>query len=99
MSGRFLGALRIPDGIVLGVFFFRSWHLGEAPCVLVGTYQCMALAHAAQVSLMLENGDTRDDLALPTGTDDADKLAADLKVDFEEGKEILVTVTKVGDVG
>eukprot|EP00955_Chlamydomonas_euryale_P088601 364397-Chlamydomonas_euryale.AAC.8 len=46
------------------------------------------------VSLMLENGDTRDDLSLPTGTDDADKLAAELKVDFDEGKEILVTVTK-----
>jgi len=46
---------------------------------------------------MLENGDTRDDLSLPTGTDDADKLAAELKVDFDEGKEILVTVTKAMD--
>jgi hypothetical protein len=56
----------------------------------------LTTVHArTQVSLMLENGDVRDDLTLPTGTDDADKLAATLKADFAEGKEILVTVTKV----
>lgn len=44
---------------------------------------------------MEENGSTRDDLKLPTGTDEADKLAVTLKDEFAEGKEIVVTVLKV----
>ena len=48
------------------------------------------------MSLMMENGDTRDDLALPHGTDEYDRLAKQLKEDFGEGKEIIVTVLKVG---
>jgi hypothetical protein len=50
---------------------------------------------ALQVSLMMDNGDTRDDLALPFGTEDFVALAKDLQIDFEAGREILVTVTKV----
>ena len=49
------------------------------------------------MSLMMENGDTRDDLALPHGTDEYDRLAKQLKEDFGEGKEIIVTVLKVGN--
>ena len=45
---------------------------------------------------MMENGETRDDLTLPGGTDEYDKLAKQLKEDFAEGKEIIVTVLKVG---
>jgi Eukaryotic elongation factor 5A hypusine, DNA-binding OB fold len=48
-----------------------------------------------QCSLMDENGNTKDDLGLPKGTDDAEKLAIQLKSDFEEGKELVVTVLKV----
>jgi hypothetical protein len=44
---------------------------------------------------MSENGETRDDLMLPGGTDEYDKLAKQLKEDFSEGKEIVVTVLKV----
>ncbi len=53
-----------------------------------------SISHA-QVSLMDEGGSTRDDLRLPTGTDELEKLAVQLKADFSEGKEIIVSVLKV----
>ena len=46
------------------------------------------------VTLMLENGDTREDLALPKGTDEADKLAETLKEQFAAGTEVIVGVLK-----
>lgn len=52
-------------------------------------------AVCAQLSLMEESGATRDDLRLPTGTDEADKLAELIKAEFAEGKEIVVSVLKV----
>ena len=48
-----------------------------------------------QVSLMDESGNTKDDLKLPTGTDDAEKLAEQLQAEFDAGKELSVTVLKV----
>ena len=45
---------------------------------------------------MDEGGNTKDDLGLPKGTDDAEKLADQIKKDFEDGKELVVTVLKVG---
>ena len=47
------------------------------------------------MSLMDEFGNTKDDLGLPKGTDDADKLAEQIRKDFEDGKELVVTVVKV----
>ena len=44
---------------------------------------------------MDESGNTKDDLSLPKGTDDADKLAAQIREDFAAGKELVVTVLKV----
>lgn len=49
-----------------------------------------------QLSLMDEGGNTKDDLGLPKGTDDAEKLADQIKKDFDDGKELVVTVLKVG---
>ena len=49
-----------------------------------------------QVSLMDESGNTKDDLSLPKGTDDAEKLAEQIRSDFEGGKELVVTVLKAG---
>ena len=49
----------------------------------------------AQVSLMDDNGNNRDDLTLPKGTSDAETLAKQLKDDFDNGKELVVTVLKV----
>ena len=44
---------------------------------------------------MDEAGNTKDDLKLPSGTDEAEKLARDLADEFEDGKELVVTVIKV----
>ncbi len=44
---------------------------------------------------MDEGGNNRDDLTLPKGTEDAEKLAKQIVEDFEAGKEISVTVLKV----
>ena len=43
---------------------------------------------------MLENGDTREDLTLPKGTEDAEKLAEQLKSMHAEGQELVVSVLK-----
>ena len=45
---------------------------------------------------MTEGGDTKDDLQLPSGTDEAEKLAVQIKADFDAGKELVVSVMKVG---
>lgn len=50
---------------------------------------------ALQVSLMAENGDTREDLTLPKGTEEAEKLAAQIKEQFAAGQELVVSVLKV----
>jgi translation initiation factor 5A len=53
---------------------------------------------ALQVSLMAENGDTREDLTLPKGTEDAEKLAEQIKEQFAAGQELVVSVLKsMGD--
>jgi hypothetical protein len=47
-----------------------------------------------QCTLMLENGDTREDLMLPKGTEEADKLAESIKEQFAAGQELVVGVLK-----
>lgn len=44
---------------------------------------------------MDDNGNTREDLMLPKGTDEADKLADTIKGYHADGKEMVVTVLKV----
>ena len=44
---------------------------------------------------MDDSGNNRDDLTLPKGTSDAESLAKQLKDDFDNGKELVVTVLKV----
>jgi translation initiation factor 5A len=43
---------------------------------------------------MLENGDTREDLTLPRGTEESEKLAEAIKAEFADGKEVVVGVLK-----
>jgi len=45
---------------------------------------------------MLENGTTREDMKLPSGTDDYEKLAEQLVEEVKAEKEVIVTVLKVG---
>lgn len=44
---------------------------------------------------MDDSGNTKDDLKLPTGTEEADKLAEQIQKEFNDGKELVVTVLKV----
>lgn len=45
---------------------------------------------------MDDSGNARDDLTLPKGTEESEKLAKQIMEEFEGGKEIYVTVLKVG---
>jgi hypothetical protein len=46
---------------------------------------------------MEENGTMREDLALPKGTDEAEKLAELIKNEFADGKEIVLSVLKASE--
>ena len=53
----------------------------------------------AKVSLMDADGNTKDDLKLPSGTDEAEKLAVTIQAEFDAGKELTVVVLKVLTLG
>lgn len=44
---------------------------------------------------MDESGNTKDDLQLPRGTDELEKLAEQIRGEFDAGKDVAVTVLKV----
>jgi translation initiation factor 5A len=71
-----------------------SSHNCDVPHVNRQEYNLIDIAEDGFVSLMDDTGNTKDDLSLPKGTDDAEKLAEQLKKDFEDGKDLVVTVTK-----
>eukprot|EP01026_Neomeris_dumetosa_P010028 TRINITY_DN13639_c0_g1_i1.p3 TRINITY_DN13639_c0_g1~~TRINITY_DN13639_c0_g1_i1.p3 ORF type:complete len:164 (-),score=25.87 TRINITY_DN13639_c0_g1_i1:452-943(-) len=64
----------------------------DVPNITRKEYSLIDISEDGYVSLMTESGDTRDDLTLPSQTDEDVKLADQLKNDFEEGKELVVTV-------
>lgn len=45
---------------------------------------------------MEENGTTREDLMLPKGTEDAEKLAISIREQYAAGSELSISVLKVG---
>ena len=67
----------------------------QVPHVGRKEYNLIDIAEDGFVSLMDDTGATKDDLSLPKGTDDSEKLAEQIKKDFDDGKDIVVTVTKV----
>lgn len=71
-----------------------SSHNCEVPNVARNEYSMIDLSDDGYVTLMTDGGDTRDDLTLPKGTDDDEKLSDQLNKDFGEGKELVVTVLK-----
>jgi hypothetical protein len=73
-----------------------SSHNVDVPHVSRTDYTLLDITDDGFVSLMTEGGDTKDDLQLPSGTDEADKLAIQIKADFDAGKELMVSVMKVG---
>ena len=72
-----------------------SSHNCDVPHVSRTEYTLIDISDDDFVSLMTESGDTKDDLTLPKGTDELEKLAAQIRQDFDDGKELLVSVLSV----
>ena len=62
----------------------------------VGTGQIAAvkrlLTAGADQTLMDDDGETKEDLKLPSGTDDLNKLQEELKKAFDDGKDMIIVV-------
>jgi translation initiation factor 5A len=71
-----------------------SSHNSDVPHVNRQEYTLLDIMEDGYVSLLDENGNNRDDLTLPKGTDDAEKLAKQIQDDFDAGKELTLTVLK-----
>jgi translation initiation factor 5A len=71
-----------------------SSHNMDVPNISRTEYTLLDVNEEGFVSLMAENGDTREDLSLPKGTDEAEKLAAQIKEQFAGGQELVVSVLK-----
>ena len=72
-----------------------SSHNCDVPHVVRTEYTLIDISDDGFCSLMTESGETKDDLTLPSGTDDLDKLAIQIKEDFNAGKEMIVAVLGV----
>ncbi len=66
-----------------------STHNMSVPNVIRKDYQLIDISEDGFVSLMTENGSPKDDVKLPEG-----ELAEQIKKDFEDGKDLLLTVVK-----
>jgi len=71
-----------------------SSHNMDVPNITRTEYTLLDVNDEGFVSLMAENGDTREDLTLPKGTDEAEKLAGQIKEQFAAGQELVVSVLK-----
>ncbi|PNH05000.1 Eukaryotic translation initiation factor 5A-2 [Tetrabaena socialis] len=71
-----------------------SSHNVDVPNISRKEYTCIDVTDEGVVSLMEENGTVRDDLFLPKGTEDADKLSELILQLWEEQKEMSITVVK-----
>jgi translation initiation factor 5A len=65
-----------------------SSHNCDVPEVVRTDYQLIDISEDGFVSLLTENGDTKDDLRLPSD----DQLLSQIKEGFKEGKDLVVTV-------
>lgn len=75
-----------------------SSHNCDVPNISRKEYTLMDINNEGYLSLMEENGTIREDLKLPTGTDEADKLAESIQAQYEAGEELVVSVLKaMGD--
>lgn len=74
-----------------------SSHNCDVPNVTRTEYSLIDINDEGFVTLMDDAGGTREDLSLPSGTDDATKLADAIKELFGDGQEVVVTVTKAMD--
>merc|ERR1712232_563240 len=68
-------------------------HNMEVPNVARNEFQLLDLdADSGSLSVLLENGDTKDDLNLPKDTDEDKERADKIAAAFDDGKSLLVTV-------
>jgi translation initiation factor 5A len=75
-----------------------SSHNMDVPNVSRKEYSVTFLDDDGFLHLMDEDGNTREDMTLPKGTDDADKLAEEIKKHIANGNEIAISVLKaMGD--
>eukprot|EP00877_Chromochloris_zofingiensis_P013379 jgi/Chrzof1/8295/Cz03g05070.t1 len=71
-----------------------SSHNMEVPNISRTEYTLLDVNEEGFVTLMAENGDTREDLSLPKGTDESDKLAEQIRDMYSNGQELVVSVLK-----
>jgi len=72
-----------------------SSHNCDVPNITRCEYLLVDIQEDGFVSLMNEEtGDLRDDMQMPTGTDDATKLAGEIKAAFDDSKEVRVTTVR-----
>lgn len=69
----------------------------QIPNVVRTDYNLLDITEDGFVSLMMENGDCREDLTLPNQTEEDNKLAEQIRKDFEDGKELTLSVLKAMD--
>ena len=75
-----------------------SSHNVDIPNIKRTEFLLLDVGEDGFVSLMNEEtGDTREDLQLPSGNDDLDKLANDIKTGFNDGKDVRVVVVGAMD--
>ena len=67
------------------------------PIVTKNIYTLMDCSEDGQLSLLTDDGEPKDDLNLPSGTDDLEKCAKEIQTMFNDGKGVRVTtITAVG---
>jgi translation initiation factor 5A len=71
-----------------------SSHNMDVPNIARAEYQLLDVNEEGFVTLMAENGDTREDLTLLKGTEEADKLAESIREQHAAGVELNVSVLK-----
>ena len=69
-----------------------SSHNSEVPNVSRKEYSLLDIDDEGFLSLMADDGSTKDDLKLPAGSDDSNKLVEDIEKEFKAEKDLVLTV-------
>ena len=69
-----------------------SSHNSEIPNVARKEFSLLDIDDEGYLSLMADDGTTKDDLKLPQGSDDSNKLAEEIEKEFKAEKDLVLTV-------
>jgi translation initiation factor 5A len=69
----------------------------QIPNVARTDYNLLNISEDGFLDLMMDNGDTREDLTLPEQTEEDKKLGEQVRTDFAAGKELVLSVLKAMD--